>query len=266
MIGRALRILFLGLMAAFLALPIVVVCAVSLNDKRRLAFPPEDPTFKWFVHFFENPQWINALQNSLMVGFAAAAVATALALPLAYALWRHDGRYIRLLASLPVLAFMMPPVIMAIGFLLFWARIGYVGQLANTILSHGVLLSALPLVTTSVGLRAIDRALLDAAATMGARPDAVFRTVILPLILPYVVSGYCFALVLSLNEYIVAYMVAGFSVETLPIKMLNSLRGGYTPAMSVGSVLFLAAGLLVFSLIARFGNLPRLLGADLPER
>lgn len=75
------------------------------------------------------------------------------------------------------------------------------------------------------------------------------------------VSGHAFAFVLSLNEYIVAYMVAGFTVETLPIKIFNSLRYGYTPVMAVAAVLFALPAVLNFSLVGRIGNLPRLLGA-----
>jgi putative spermidine/putrescine transport system permease protein len=82
------------------------------------------------------------------------------------------------------------------------------------------------------------------------------------LIVPYMISGYAFAFVLSLNEYIIAYMVAGFTVETLPIKIFNSLRYGYTPIMGVVSVLFVVIAVVVFGLIGRFGNLPRLLGAE----
>lgn len=260
--SRLLRDGFLTLLALFLALPLIVVAAVSLNDKRRLIFPPEDPTLKWYDYFFASPAWMNALENSLIVGLTSAAVATSIALPIAYVLWRRGGAYARLISLLAVVPFMMPPVIMAIGFILFWGTVGHVGQIENTILSHGVLVCALPLITISVGLSSIDRALLDAASTMGARPDTVFRTVILPMVLPYVLSGYCFALVLSLNEYIVAFMVAGFAVETLPIKILNSLRGGFTPAMSVGAVLFMAGGLLIFSAVALFGDLPKLLGAE----
>jgi putative spermidine/putrescine transport system permease protein len=89
----------------------------------------------------------------------------------------------------------------------------------------------------------------------------VFRTVILPLVRPYLISGYAFAFVLSLNEYIVAYMVAGFTVETLPIKIFNSLRYGYTPVMASVAVMFMLLAILVFGLIARFGDLPKLLGA-----
>jgi putative spermidine/putrescine transport system permease protein len=89
----------------------------------------------------------------------------------------------------------------------------------------------------------------------------VARTVVLPLILPYLVSGYAFAFVLSLNEYIVAYMTVGFTMETLPIKIFNALRYGYTPTMASVTIFFVAIAALVFGLIARFGDIRRLLGA-----
>ncbi len=101
---------------------------------------------------------------------------------------------------------------------------------------------------------------------MGADRWVVFRSVILPLLLPYVISGYAFAFVLSLNEYIIAYMVAGFTVETLPVKIFNALRYGYTPILAVVSVIFVAMSALIFGLIGRFGNLPRLMGAERSQR
>ena len=119
----------------------------------------------------------------------------------------------------------------------------------------------LPLVTLSLGFSSIDRSFVEAAATMGASDRTIFRTVILPLILPYLVSGYAFAFVLSLNEYIVAYMTVGFTLETLPIKIFNALRYGYTPTMASVTILFVATAAVIFSLVAKFGDLPKLLGA-----
>ena len=168
----------------------------------------------------------------------------------------------RAMAALGVAPFMLPPVITALGFLVFWVALGMYGRMAATVISHGIFLVTLPLVTISLGLRAIDPALLEAARTMGAARGQVLRSVVLPLVLPYIVSGYAFAFVLSLNEYIIAYMVAGFTVETLPIKIFNSLRYGYTPIMGVVSVLFVLLAMLVYGAIGLFGNLPRLLGAD----
>jgi putative spermidine/putrescine transport system permease protein len=107
---------------------------------------------------------------------------------------------------------------------------------------------------------------VEAAATMGADDGKIFRTVVLPLILPYLVSGYAFAFVLSLNEYIVAYMTVGFTTETLPIKIFNALRYGYTPTMAAVTVLFLIIAAVIFGLVARFGDLPKLLGAMSDQR
>ena len=123
---------------------------------------------------------------------------------------------------------------------------------------------AAPLVTLTIGFASIDRALTEAASTLGASDRTVFRTVILPLIRPYLISGFAFAFVLSLNEYIVAYMTIGFVTETLPIKIFNALRYGYTPTMAAVSVLFVAAAAAIFAAVARLGDLPRLMGAP-PE-
>ena len=56
-------------------------------------------------------------------------------------------------------------------------------------------------------------------------------------------------------------MTVGFTVETLPIKIFNALRYGYTPVIASIAVLFLVINITVFALIARFSNLPRILGA-----
>ena len=153
------------------------------------------------------------------------------------------------------------PVITALGLLTFWAATGFYGQPATAVISHAIFFVTLPLVTLSLGFSSIDRSLVEAAATMGADDRTVFRTVVLPLILPYLISGYAFAFVLSLNEYIVAYMTIGFTMETLPIKIFNALRYGYTPTMASVTILFVAIAATIFGLVARFGDLPKLLGA-----
>jgi putative spermidine/putrescine transport system permease protein len=146
--------------------------------------------------------------------------------------------------------------------MVFWISTGYYGHIIATIISHGIFLVTLPLVTISLGLESMDRQLLEAARTMGADRRKLFFTVILPLIRPYIISGFSFAFVLSLNEYIIAYMVAGFTAETLPIKIFNSLRYGYTPVMAAVAVFFVVLAITVFGLVARFGDLPRLLGSE----
>lgn len=261
MAGRILRFALFAAVAVFLAAPLVVVAGVSLNAKKALLFPPEGLSLTWYGQLFTDSGWRGALLASLYIAALSAALAVAIAMPLAWFMWRRVAPWAQIFMVLGAAPFMLPPVITALGFLSFWATLGFYGQPWTAVISHAVFFVTLPLVTLSLGFAAIDRSLVEAAATMGADDRTVFRTVVLPLIRPYIVSGYAFAFVLSLNEYIVAYMTIGFTTETLPVKIFNALRYGYTPTMAAVAVLFVAVAAVIFGLVARFGDLPRLLGA-----
>lgn len=258
---NALRRLLFFVVSLFLALPLIVVAGVSINQRQTLAFPPQGFSLSWYGQIFTNPEWRNALVASLTLAATSALLALLIALPLAWFLWRRLAPWANIFQLLGVAPFTLPPVITALGLLTFWATTGFYGQSWTAVISHGIFFVTLPLVTLSLGFSAIDRSLVEAAATMGADDRTIFLTIVLPLILPYIVSGYAFAFVLSLNEYIVAYMTIGFTMETLPIKIFNALRYGYTPTMASVTVLFLVIAAVIFGLVARFGDLPKLLGA-----
>ncbi|TCL68132.1 ABC transporter permease [Rhizobium sp. BK251] len=259
-----LQRLYFTLIGLFLALPLIVVAGVSVNARQTLAFPPQGFSLSWYGEIFANPEWRNALLASLTLAAFSAALALLIALPLAWFLWRRVAPWASIFQILGIAPFTLPPVITALGLLTFWATTGFYGQPWTAVISHAIFFVTLPLVTISLGFSAIDRSFVEAAATLGADDRTIFRTVVLPLILPYLVSGYAFAFVLSLNEYIVAYMTVGFTMETLPIKIFNALRYGYTPTMASVTILFVAVAALIFGLVARFGDLPKLLGAMSP--
>lgn len=253
--------LLMAAVALFLAAPVVILAGVGVNARRSLVFPPEGFSAQWYMAIWTDAGWRSALFTSLSVAALSALIALAVAFPLAWAVWARGSRFARLVQVLGVAPFILPPVITALGALSFWATLGLYGQPIAVVVSHAIFFVTLPLVTLTLGFNAIDPALVEAARTMGADDRAVLRTVVLPLVRPYMLSGYAFAFVLSLNEYIVAYMVAGFTMETLPIKIFNALRYGYTPTMAAVSLLFVAVAVVIFGLIARFGDLPKLLGA-----
>ncbi len=265
-LGRLARFAYLAAFGLFLLAPLIVVIGVSLNETRRMSFPPEHFSFHWYAVFLGDADWMAALGNSLLIAVLAAGVAMSVALPLGYALWKYGSPLSKIVSALGILPFMLPGVVVSIVFLIFWGSIGHAGRIEDTIISHAMVFLAVPLLTVNLGFRLIDRALIEAAETMGAREADAFRTVVLPILLPYIVSGFAFTFVLSLNEYIIAYMVTGYSVVTLPIKVFNSLRAGFEPTMCVGATLFLVVGVGTFGLIALLGDLPRLLGAGDPPQ
>ena len=262
---RALRGLFMAACALVLAAPIAVVAAASLNGGRTMLFPPREPTLARFGEFATDPVWSAALRTSVLIAVASAALAVLIAWPLAYAVWRRSHPAAAWLAGLAAMPFALPPIVFGVGLGFLWAFAGGLGTVWAGILSHAALFAALPLVTVSIGLQSIDRAHLDAAATMGATEAQILRTVIAPQTAPYTASGFLFALVLSFNEFIVTFFVSSSAYATVTLQIFNSLRNGFTPTMAVAAVLFIAVSVAVFSAIGRFGDLPRLMGAD-PSR
>ncbi len=259
------RLLFV-FVALFLAGPLVVIAGVSINEQRTLTFPPQGFSLGWYAQIFTDEAWRNALIASVSVAALASLLSLAIALPIAYALWKRATVFGRLVQLLGVSPFVLPPVITALGALSFWATAGFYGQHFTVVISHAIFFTSLPLVTLSLGFSTVEREMVEAARTMGANEATVLRTILLPTILPYMISGFAFAFVLSLNEYIVAYMTVGFTLETIPIKIFNSLRYGYTPTMASVSILFVAVAAILFSIVAKLGDLPKLLGAWGGER
>jgi putative spermidine/putrescine transport system permease protein len=238
---------------------------VSINENRYMDFPPEGFSTSWYTALWTDTAWRNAIVRSVTIAAASAALAVVIAMPMAYVLRAYHVRLTPLLYTLGILPFLLPPVISALGLQVFWNATGHVGRMENVIIAHAVFFSTLPLIAISLGMETMDPALREAAQTMGANPRTTFRTVTFPLLVPSMITGYAAVFVLSLNEYIISFLVAGFSVETLPIKIFNSLRYGFTPTIAAVSVVFIVIAATVFTLTALFGNLLRFLGADVEQ-
>ncbi|MEX2501491.1 MAG: ABC transporter permease [Trueperaceae bacterium] len=260
--NRWLRRSLFALVVGYLIAPLVIVAGVSLNARQVLFFPPDGLSLRWYQAAFTDPGWYQPALNSLMVATFAALVAVSIALPLAYAVWRYRVRYANVVVAMGLAPFALPPVITALGALALWIVLQSYGQAYTVVLSHGAFLTTLPLATLTVGLQNLNPQLVEAARTMGATGGTVFRTIVFPYVRPYLIAGFVFAFVLSLNEYIIAYMTVGFTFETLPVKIFNSLRYGYSPTMAAIAVLFFAVAVILFALVSRIGDLPKLLGAD----
>ena len=203
--GLANRLLFIAV-GLFMAAPLVVIAGVSLNEKRTLTFPPQGLSLRWYGDIFTDDGWRAALTASVTVAALAAALSVLIALPIAYALWRRTTRLGRLIQLMGVSPFVLPPVITALGALSFWITAGFYGRHFTVVISHAIFFTSLPLVTLTLGFATIDKEMVEASRSMGANERTVLSTIVLPMIAPYLISGFAFAFVLSLNEYIVAYM------------------------------------------------------------
>jgi len=221
---RFTKHLFITLIATGLLLPFLIVAGVSINAGKRISFPPTGVSLKWYQVLVTESDWLIPIWNSLFIAFFAALISVSIALAANYVLWRLKSGFSKFVFALGVGPFMLPPIIIAMGASVFWAEIGYYGRIEATLISHGIFFVTLPLVVMARGFAAMSDDVIEASRTMGATPWQTFTKVIFPLILPYAITGFTLVAIISVNEYLISYMVSGFAVETLPIRIFNIIR------------------------------------------
>ena len=239
-------VLALGLF--FLWAPIALMAGYAFSESR-VPFEWGGFSLRWFVALSGNARLLEAAWLSLRIGAAAASLATLLGLPMGWVLARH-GRFAGrpLFGALAGAPLVLPEVVMGLALLLLFvglqALTGWPAQRgAMTVwLAHSALGMAYVAVLVQARLAALDPALEEVAADLGATPFVVFRTVTLPLIAPSLAAGWLLAFTLSLDDVVLASFVSGPGATTLPVYLFSQLRLGMTPEANALAVLLLALG------------------------
>ena len=235
--ARLLPVTLVGLILAFLALPIVVVMVVSFSSATYLTFPPPAFGLRWYHAYFASDDWLRSTWLSLWVAASVVVLATLLGTLAALGIARLP-KALRVLASALILSpLIVPVIVVAIGIYYAFSRYGLVGTPIAMVLAHTCL--ALPFVVTSVSasLAGIDPRLEQAALSLGATPAGTFRQVTLPLIRPGVVVGALFAFITSFDELVVSLFLSGSGAVTLPRRMWDDLRFTIDPTIAAVSTL-----------------------------
>ena len=256
----SLRTAYLWVIGALLIAPFIVVLGVSVGASKTIAFPPDALSSEWYTELLTEADWLLAIGRSLLIAVCAGLISVTLALAINYVLWRTKSGFAKMTFALGLGPFLLPPIILALGASLFWAEVGCYGRIEATMISHGVFFVTLPLVIIARGFAALTDDVVEAAQTMGATPAQVFRTVVFPLIAPYVLTGFALVAIISVNEYLVSNMISGFVVETLPIKIFNNVRYGYSPVVAAASMLFVGLTVTVLLILSRVTDLVALFG------
>jgi putative spermidine/putrescine transport system permease protein len=245
------------LLVAFMTLPTVVVIAVSFNPTAILSFPPAGFSLRWYENVLTYPQFQRAAWNSVIVTGGAVALALPIGTLAALALERGHLRGRSVWAALLLSSLVVPGVAAGLGFLILAAALGLLRSRAVLVTAHVALV--LPFVVRSVwvSVRNLDPALERAAASLGATPWRVFRRVTLPLLRPGLFAGLLFAVVVSVNEFVVSLFISNRVTETLPVAMFSYVVNYTDPSIAALSSLFIGATFLAVWLADRYLDLSR---------
>jgi putative spermidine/putrescine transport system permease protein len=235
------------LVLAFLILPILIIVPLSFSSGTFLTFPLPGLSLRWYQEFFTSAPWQLSLRNSLIVASATTALATVLGTLAALGLTRARLPGQTLLMGLIVSPMVVPLVIVAVGVYFAYAPFGLTSSLLGLTLAHTALAAPFVVITVSATLQGFDPNQARAGASLGASPVVVFRRIILPLILPGVISGALFAFVTSFDEVVVALFVTGPAERTLPRQMFNGIRENISPVIAAAATFVILISVLLLT-------------------
>jgi len=259
-----------GLIFFFLIFPLIVIVPLSFNSvpfftftKEMLALDPAGYSLKWYEDFFSNLNWQGAVRNSVIIAFFATMLSTTLGTLAALGLSRPTMPAKTLIMSLLISPMIVPLIISAAGMFFFYSRIGLQGTHLGVILAHAALGTPFVVITVTATLVGFDNSLIRASSSLGASPTTTFFKVIVPLILPGVISGALFAFITSFDEVVVVLFVGSFRQRTIPWQMFSGIREHISPTiLAVATILVIVSIGLLFAveLLRRRGE--RLRGAQ----
>ena len=248
----------------FLIFPLVVVVPLSFNavpfftfTKEMLSLDPAGYSLKWYEDFFSNLNWQGAVRNSVIIAFFATLLSTTLGTLAALGLSRPNMPAKTLVMSLLISPMIVPLIISAAGMFFFYSRIGLQGTHLGVILAHAALGTPFVVITVTATLVGFDNSLIRASASLGASPTTTFFKVIVPLILPGVISGALFAFITSFDEVVVVLFVGSFKQRTIPWQMFSGIREHISPTiLAVATILVIVsvALLVAVELLRRRGE------------
>lgn len=223
----------------FLYLPIVVLVGFSFNTSR-LNIVWQGFTLQWYADLWRDEVLMRSLGNSLYVAAVTTVVSVALGTAGALLLDRYRFPGTRLWNTLILVPMLVPEVIMGVSLLILFVTLHLELGFTSIIVSHVTFCFPFVLVAVKARLAGLDPALEEAAMDLGATPAAAFRRVLVPYLMPAIVSGALMSFTLSFDELIVTYFTASASTRTLPLEIFGRIRKGLDPTLNAVSTVFIA--------------------------
>ena len=248
-----LRIPALGLYYTFLVVllyvPIAILFLFALNAGTVLAFPLQGFTLEWFSRLADSPAILRAAGNSLLVAATSSVVATALGTMVSVVLTRSTLRGRTVLFGMSLLPLIVPAVVGGVALLLLFRAIGIGLSLWTVAIGHSIAGLPYALLIVTARLAGFDPRLEEAAMDLGASYPTTIRRIVLPNIVPAMISAWITAFTVSFDEFALALFLAGTS-PTFPVYLFSQLRFASRLPIMIAMAVLLTLGTMTLLLLA----------------
>ncbi len=231
------------LVMLFLYLPIAILVLFSFNESR-LNIQWTGFTVDWYLKLWDDHVLMRAAQNSLIVATFSTAISVVLGTAGAWLLYRYRYRASGLLETLVFLPMIVPEVILGVSLLILFVTIGLQLGYTTIVISHVTFCFPFVMAAVQARLAGLDPSLEEAALDLGATPLQAFLKVLVPYLMPAIVSGALMAFTLSLDDLIVTYFTASARTHTLPLVIFGKVKRGLDPSLNAISTVLIGITVL----------------------
>ncbi len=255
--------LYTALVFIFLYAPIAVLIVFSFNSGKSTSVF-EGFSLYWYKELFNDAATLTAFKNSMIVAVVSSIISTVMGTAAATGIYGYKNKLIKTgIMTVTNIPMMNPEIVTGISMMLLFVFIGAIfgktGTLGFPTLIIAHVTFELPYVILNVlpKLRQTDPHLAEAAQDLGCTPLQTFFKVVLPAIMPGIISGLMMAFTLSVDDFIISYFVSGTSSQTLPIRIFSMTKRRVTPDMyALSTLIFLAilVLLIVSNIISARGD------------
>ena len=229
-----------GCVFFFLIAPLFVIFPLSFNAEEFLVFSegmknldPDAFSLRWYkdmIYGTKNP-WGLAAKNSFIIAIFATIGSIILGTLAALGLSSRHMPYKGIIMATLISPMIVPLIITAAGMFFFYSKLGLTHTYTGLILAHTALGTPFVVITVTATLTGFDNNLIRASQSLGGDTMRTFFKVIMPLILPGVISGALFAFITSFDEVVVVLFVGSVEQVTIPRQMWAGLRQEISPVI-----------------------------------
>jgi spermidine/putrescine transport system permease protein len=249
------QVVFALIIFVFMYLPILVLAFYSFNQSPYSA-TWQGFTLEWYGKLFSDDRILSGLYNSLVVAFCAVGVSAVMGTLMAVGLARYDFPGKKLYQAIAYLPLLIPDIAIAVSTLVCLAAFAIPLSIWTIIAAHIVFCLSYVGLVVSARMNNINPHLEEAALDLGATPTQAFILVLLPQLMPGIISGCLLAFVLSLDDFLIASFTAGSGTNTLPMEIFSRIRTGVKPDINALSVMLISTT----AIVALIGELIRTAG------
>lgn len=227
-----------GIILIFFYLPIAILIVFSFNESR-LNIVWTGFTTEWYRALWDDDVLIETAQNSVIVAVATTILSVFLGTAGAWLLHRYRYRFSSVIETLVFLPMIVPEVILGVSLLILFVTLKVELGYSTIVISHVTFCFPFVMAAVQARLAGLDPSLEEAALDLGATPLQAFVKVLVPYLMPAIVSGALMSFTLSLDELIVTYFTASAGTRTLPLEIFGRVKKGLDPSLNAISTVFI---------------------------